>query len=54
MEIIPDFKDVQRLLAGLQNQYTGYSFNRVGKASPTWDDFMDSMDFISPIHLIDV
>ncbi len=34
MLIIPNFKDVQRLLAGLQNQYAGYSYNLVGDASP--------------------
>ncbi len=30
MEIIPNFKDVQRL----QNQYTGYSSNLAGGALP--------------------
>ncbi len=34
MKVIPTFKDVQRLLAGLQNQYTGYSYNLAGVASP--------------------
>ncbi len=36
MLIIPNFKDVQRHLAGLQNQYTGYSYNIVGEASPNY------------------
>ncbi len=29
-----NFKDVQRLLAGLQNQYACYSYNLVGETSP--------------------
>ncbi len=42
------FKDVQNLLAVLQNQYTGYSYNLVGGAPPNL-----AMEFVSPFHLID-
>ncbi len=48
MQIIPNLKDVQRLLAGLQNQYTGYSYNLSGGRITQL-----AMEFISPVHLND-
>ncbi len=33
-ESFQKFKDARRLLAGLQNQYTRYSYNLVGEVSP--------------------
>ncbi len=42
------FKDFQRLLAGLQNQYTCYSINLAGGRIT-----LLAMEFISPFHLID-